>query len=95
MPMRAKGGRVNHGTKVFEQSKRSGTAVTHDNGKSDLPDMNRKRVVTFSAGGVVKSFMAGGRVESPDGIAKATKLPGGSGGGLGRLAKEHRAERKG
>lgn len=94
MPMRAKGGRVNQGTKVFEQSKRSGTAVTHDNGKSDLPDMNRKRVVTFMAGGAVKSFMAGGRVEASDHIASASKLPGGGGGGEARLAKAHRAARK-
>lgn len=94
MPMRAKGGRVNEGTKVYEQSKRSGTQVTHDTGKSDLPDMNRKRVVTFKAGGVVKSFMAGGRVEASDKIAPATELPGGSGGGKARLVKAHRAARK-
>lgn len=37
----------------------------------------------------------GGKVESSDAIAPATKLPGGAGGGLARLAKEHRAERKG
>lgn len=35
----------------------------------------------------------GGRVESPQGVAPATKLPGGSGGGEGRLAKERRAAR--
>lgn len=94
MPMRAKGGRVNAGTKVFEQSKRSGTAVSHDAGKSDLPDMNRKRVVTFATGGGVKSFMAGGRVESSNAVSPATKLPGGGGGGEARLAKAHRAARK-
>lgn len=38
-------------------------------------------------------FYAGGKVEAPKGVAPATKLPGGSGGGEARLAKEHRAER--
>lgn len=86
--MRAKGGAVKSiGMKV-------GTPVSHTTGKSDLPDMNRKRVVTFNTGGGVKTFMAGGRVESPDGVAKATRLPGGGGGGEARLAKAHRAERR-
>lgn len=136
--MRAKGGAVkSKGMDV-------GTKVTHDDGKSDLADMNRKKVVTFASGGKVKKFHArihrddggtvsdppvsqpqttssgatvaagmrrnpnagissdgkvhgfakGGRVESPDGVAKATKLPGGGGGGEARLAKAHRAARK-
>ena len=72
-----------------------GTPVQHDTGKNDLADMNRKRVVSFQTGGGVRTFMAGGRVESPDGVAKATRLPGGGGGGEARLAKAHRAERKG
>jgi hypothetical protein len=75
MPMRARGGGVKSvGMDV-------GTKVSHDKGKNDLKDMNRKRVVTFNTGGGVKTFMAGGAV------APATKLPGGAGGGLGRLAK--------
>lgn len=51
--------------------------------------------------GAGKDFVAstkrakGGRVESPQGVAPATHLPGGSGGGEARLAKEHRAERRG
>lgn len=51
--------------------------------------------------GAGKDFVAGtkrakgGKVESPQGVAKATMLPGGSGGGEARLAKEHRAERRG
>lgn len=94
MPMRAKGGRVNQGSKVFEQSRRAGTQVTHDLGHNDLPDMNRKRVVTFKAGGVVKRFMAGGRVEASNKVSPASKLPGGGGGGEARLAKAHRAARK-
>lgn len=35
----------------------------------------------------------GGKVESPKGVAKATMLPGGSGGGEARLTKEKRARR--
>lgn len=120
MPMRARGGAVK------SKGMNVGTKVSHSNGKSDLPDMNRKRVVTFKAGGAVKSFTVradggsvdikpvgptgrerigpdgkvsgfarGGRVESPNGVAKATMLPGGGGGGEARLAKAHRAARKG
>lgn len=83
MPMRARGGKVGSG----------GTKLQHDKGKSDLGDMNRKRVVTFNTGGGVKSFMAGGTVShaSGGGVAPATKLPGGAGGGLARLAKARKA----
>jgi hypothetical protein len=35
----------------------------------------------------------GGKIEAPKGVAKATELPGGAGGGEARLAKEHRAAR--
>lgn len=35
----------------------------------------------------------GGKIEAPEGVEPATKLPGGSGGARARLAKEHRAER--
>lgn len=35
----------------------------------------------------------GGKIEAPKGVEAASKLPGGSGGGEARLAKEHRAER--
>lgn len=74
MPMRARGG----GVKAVSNT---GTKVQHSPGKNDLKDMNRKRVVTFATGGGVVSFATGGAV------APATKLPGGAGGGLGRLAK--------
>lgn len=75
MPMRARGGGVkSKGMKV-------GTKVSHDKGKNDLSDINRPRVVTFATGGGVRTFMAGGKV------AAATKLPGGAGSGVGRLAK--------
>ncbi len=102
MPMRARGGRigVNTGTKVFEASERAGTQVSHDPGKNDTNDEKRPgmkmkpRVVTFATGGGVVKFKTGGRVESPDGVAKATKLPGGAAGGEARLAQAHRAARK-
>ena len=88
MPMRARGG----GVKSVGID--AGTKVSHDKGKNDGgEDQNRRRVVTFWAGGGVNKAK-GGRVESPDGVAPATKLPGGSGGGEARLAKEHRAERR-
>jgi hypothetical protein len=93
-PMRARGGKVKTGP-TWNEGLKSGTQVQHDTGKNDLKDMNRGRQVTFWAGGKVKKHRAeGGRVESPDGVAKATRLPGGSGGGEARLAKEHRAERR-
>jgi hypothetical protein len=83
------------GSPVFNASTRAGTQVSHTDGKDDGKDIDRGRVVTFKAGGVVKSFRArGGRVESPDGVAQATELPGGGGGGEARLAKAHRAARK-
>lgn len=44
-------------------------------------------------GAKLVSFWAGGKVESPEGVSPATKLPGGSGGAKARLAKEHRAEK--
>lgn len=88
MPVRARGGGVK------SKGMHVGTEVSHDDGKNTLPDMNRGRVVTFWAGGGVKKRAMGGRTESPQGVAKATNLPGGSGGGEARLAKEHRAERK-
>lgn len=55
-----------------------------------------ERMVKFATGGGVVSFRArGGRIESPEGVAKATMLPGGGGGGEARLAKAHREARKG
>lgn len=64
------------------------TKVQHDPGKNEMKNMNRKRVVTFATGGGVVSFRAkGGKIEAPQGVAPATKLPGGAGGGKGRLAK--------
>lgn len=89
MPMRARGGGVNQGSPVYEAGKRAGTQVSHDNGKSDLPDMNRKKVVTFKSGGRVRRF------EASDKVSPASMLPGGASGGEARLVKAHRAAWKG
>lgn len=85
----------NHGSPVFNASMRNGTQISGTgNNKDDGKDIGRGRVVSFRTGGGVKSFRAyGGRVESPDGVAAASKLPGGGGGGEARLAKEARAKR--
>lgn len=96
LPMRKRGGRVNDGTPVFNKSMKEADErpIKHDKGKNDLKDMNRGRVVTFrTGGGVAVKFRAhGGRIEAPQGVAAATKLPGGAGGGEGRLAKARRAK---
>lgn len=85
MPRKA-GGRVSG--PAWNEGLKNGTKVQHAPGKNDKKDMNRKRVVTFNTGGGVVSFRAdGGKVEAPQGVAAATKLPGGAGGGKGRLAK--------
>ena len=91
----AKGGRVNQGTSVYEEGKHAGTQVQHSDGKATAnKNLGRGKVVTFKSGGRVRSFYArGGKVESSDAIAPATKLPGGSGGGEARLAKAHREVR--
>jgi len=86
VPRRAKGGAVKSvGMHV-------GTKVSHDLGKNDTADIGRKRVVTFMAGGRV-ARKAGGRIEASNAVEPATKLPGGSGGGKARLAKERRGHR--
>lgn len=106
-PMRAKGGRVKSGP-AWDEGRRLGTQVSHDEGKNDMKDMNRKKVVTFATGGKVRKveFASGGKVEgqtpagtnikratggrlnAPQGIDPVSKrMPGGGGGGLGRLEK--------
>lgn len=75
------GGRVADGP-AWKEGTRNGTQVQHTDGKGDGKNIGRGKVVTFRTGGAV---------ESSKGVAKATKLPGGSGGGEARLAKEKRA----
>ena len=79
----AKGGRVADGP-AWNEGRRAGTQVQHTPNKSDGKDIGRGKVITYATGG---------KVEAPQGVAPATKLPGGSGGGEARLAKERRAER--
>ena len=100
MPIRAKGGRVHRAKNgavkdgpAWKDGLRDGTQVQHADGKNDGKDIGRGRVVTFWAGGSVKKRASGGKVESPEGVAPATKMPGGGGGAKARLFKEHRAER--
>lgn len=80
----AKGGRVK-GTKVYEEGVANGTPVQHDPGKNDKKDMNRGKPVTYKTGGAVEANYS---------VSPATKLPGGAGGGEGRLAKAKAAKRK-
>ena len=94
--MRAKGGRVNKGTKVFAEGKREGTQISHTPGKNDTDDMKRPgmkmhpKVVTFATGGGVVSFKAGGRINAPATGGMGPKMKGGAESGSGRLAKTKR-----
>jgi hypothetical protein len=90
MPPRAHGGRAyKHGGGVksgpgwTESMKAREPYVdkSSDN-KDDQKDIGRGRSITYRRGGAV---------EASDAVAPATKLPGGSGGGKGRLAKAKRA----
>ena len=96
MPMRKSGGRVNQGSPVYEEGKHAGTQVQHSDGHATAnKNLGRGKPVTFKSGGRVRSFYAhGGRTESPQGVAKDTRLPGGSGGGEARLVKAKRAGRE-
>ena len=103
---RAKGGAVKDGP-AWKEGLRNGTQVQHDDGKKDGKDIGRGKVITYKrggavpagrlvsfwAGGSVKKRASGGKVESPEGVAPATKMPGGGGGAKARLFKEKRAER--
>ncbi len=101
----AKGGAVKSGP-AWEEGIKAGTKPHNLPGKNDGKDIGRKRAITYAkggavgprlvqfyAGGAVKQRARGGKVESPNGIAPATKLPGGGGGGEARLAKAKRAKR--
>ncbi len=79
----AKGGAVKSGP-AWKEGLRSGTQVQHTDGKNDGKDIGRPKPITYKTGG---------KVESPQGVAPATRLPGGSGGGEARLVKEKRAAR--
>ncbi len=61
---------------------RAGTHVQHGPGKNDQKDIRNTKPITYATGGPVEHPLKGGMAPFP-----------GSGGGLGRLRKEHRAER--
>ena len=74
----ASGGAVKSGP-AWEEGVRNGSHPHNTPGKNDGKDIGRKQVVTYKTGGAVE---ASNKVEG------ASKLPGGSGGGKARLAKE-------
>ena len=78
----AKGGRVNEGSKVYEESMKAGTQISHDPGKNDGKDLHRGKPITYATGG---------RIYSPEKGGMGPKLEGGAGGGEARLEKEKRA----
>jgi len=88
-PIRSTGGRTGYKSggavpgPAWNEGRRNGTQVTHAPGKNDLKDMNRPPVITKATGGAVEHPMKGGR---------APHLPGGAGGGLARIAKQHRGK---
>ncbi len=88
-PIRSTGGRTGYKSggavpgPAWKEGLRNGTKVTHGPGKNDLKDMNRPPVITKATGGAVEHPMKGGR---------APHLPGGAGGGLARIAKQHRGK---
>lgn len=90
-----RGGRVgvNVGSKVYEQSVKAGTHVSHDPGKNDFKDMNRPRVVTYKKGGAVKRA-SGGPIYAPEKGGMGPKFSGGAGGGRARIEKEERADKR-
>lgn len=79
----AKGGAVKDGP-AWKEGIRNGTQPHNSPGKNDTKDIGRKKPITYKTGG---------RIEASDKVESASKLPGGSGGGEARLAKEHRAKR--
>lgn len=95
----AKGGAVKSGPS-WDESIKAGTKPHNSPGKNDIKDIGRGKAITYNKGGAVPmkmvSFMArarGGAIESPQGVDPKTKLPGGSGGGEARLAKEKREKK--
>ena len=105
VPMRARGGRTTQregGPRVgraWEESVRAGTPVQHSPDLTTSHDVGKRgKPITYAKGGAVKHHRShratGGPLEAPPG-SHAPKLPGGSGGGLARLAKAHRAAHRG
>ena len=97
IPPRARGGKVKSGP-AWEEGRRDGTQVQPSPGKgqTNTPEnLHRGRPITFSSGGVVKSFRAyGGRTEAPKGMGGGPKLPGGVVSGESRLVQAARTKRR-
>jgi hypothetical protein len=63
MPLRARGGRLPKGTPVWREGVADGTQVQNNpSGKNDQHDVNRKKPITYAAGGAVKRRATGGAV---------------------------------
>lgn len=81
---RASGGGVKSGPGWTESTKNM-TQISHDPGKNDGKDIGRPKPITYKSGG---------RIDAPNGVDPATKMPGGAGGGEARLFKERREARR-
>lgn len=88
-----KGGRVNEGSKVYEEGVHAGTQVSHSPGKNDLKDIGRGKPITYKRGGRIQRA-TGGPVEAPAGKKGMVDMEYGAGGGEGRLEKARMAKRK-
>lgn len=93
----ARGGAVKSGP-AWAGGLKSGTQVQHTNNKLDGHNVGRGPVITRKTGGAIESpghkrasYKAGNPLEHPVHGHMGPKLAGGSKGGLGRLAKAHRA----
>lgn len=77
-PMRARGGALKSGP-AYDEGRKAGTQVQHSPAlSSTIKNMGRGKAVTYAKGG---------RVEAPQGVESASRLPGGGGGAAGRKAK--------
>lgn len=80
----ASGGGVKSGP-AWAGGLRAGTQISHSPGKNDMADVGRPKPITYKSGG---------RIDAPNGVDPATKMPGGAGGGEARLFKERREARR-
>lgn len=86
-----KGGRVNDGSPVFNESMKAGTQISHSPGKNDGKDLGRGKPITYKRGGAIKRA-TGGPVEAPAGKKGMVDMEYGAGGGNGRMEKARKAK---